>query len=298
MTIREQGFLLLTGYLGDPQRKVLTIPQLRKLALLARNMPRPQQEREMTEQDLIAMGCSREIANRVIGLLSQEDQLIHYLHMGNRADCIPITRISDTYPDRLRKALQLDAPGALWIKGDPSLLQTRTVSVVGSRDLRKENLVFAKELGKQAALQGYTLVSGNARGADRAAQDSCLAHGGSVICVVADALDKQPLRKRVLYVSEEGFDLPFSATRALQRNRIIHSLSEKTFVVQCAMGKGGTWSGTTHNLRHNWSQVICFDDGSPVCRELECRGAVLAGIAELEDFGKILPRTISLMQTV
>lgn len=231
----------------------------------------------MTEQDLIAIGCSREIAERVIGLLSQKDQLIRYLHRGSLADCTPITRISDSYPDRLRKALQLDAPGALWIKGDPSLLQTKMVSVVGSRDLGKENMVFAEELGRQAALQGYTLVSGNARGADKVAQDSCLAHGGSVISVVADALDKQPFRKRVLYISEEGYDLPFSATRALQRNRIIHSLSQQTYVVQCAMGKGGTWSGTTHNLRHNWSQVICFDDGSPVCRELESRGAMLIG---------------------
>lgn len=298
MTAREQGFLLLTGYLGDPERKVLTIPQLRKLALMARNMPRPQQEREMTVEDLIAIGCGRDFACRVIGLLSRQDQLARYLQAGHRAGCSPITRISDTYPDRLRKALQTDAPGALWIKGDISLVQTKTVSVVGSRDLGEENLAFAKEVGKQAALQGYTLVSGNARGADRAAQNSCLAHGGSVICVVADALYKQPVKERVLYASEEGFDLPFSATRALQRNRIIHSLSEKTFVVQCTMGKGGTWSGTTHNLRHNWSQVVCFDDGSPVCQELECRGAVLAKIRELENFDRILPQMIGLLETV
>ena len=40
--------------------------------------------------------------------------------------------------------------------------------------MRQENRTFAEEVGRQAALQGLTLVSGNARGADRAAQESCV----------------------------------------------------------------------------------------------------------------------------
>lgn len=293
MTVREQGFLLLTSYLGDPDRKPLTVAQFRRLAQMASTMEKPTREGKLTEVDLIRLGCEPAFAGRVISLLSQEKQLKWYLQEGKRARCIPITRISGDYPHRLRKALQLDAPGTLWAKGDLSILNKPCISLVGSRDLREENRRFAEEVGKQAALQGYALVSGNARGADRVAQESCLEQGGSVISVVADNLEQQPVTERMLYLSEEGFHLSFSTPRALQRNRIIHSFSDKTFVAQSGKGKGGTWSGACNNLRHGWSQVICYQDGSEAARELADHGAVLAEIADLRDLDKFLPMTIS-----
>lgn len=298
MNIREQGFLLLTGYLGDPDRKPLTIAQFRRLAKMVSAMEKPAQERNLCENDLVSLGCAPDFARRVMDLLDQKQLLEWYLLCGMRTHCVPVTRISPDYPDRLRKTLRLDAPGTLWLKGDPALLQRPSISVVGSRDLRTENLAFAKELGKQAALQGYTLVSGNARGADHAAQDSCLEHGGSVISVIADSLEMLMARENVLFISEEGFNLPFSTPRALQRNRIIHSLSPKTFVVQSTVGKGGTWNGTCSNLQHGWSQVICCDDHSDATRQLECRGAVLVGTAMLSDIEQIRPNTVSFIDNI
>ena len=295
MTPREQGFLLLTGYLGDPERKPLTVPQFRKLATMAAAMEKPTAERELTVADLQSIGCTTAFARRVVDLLSQEELLHWYLKSGTHVNCYPLTRLSDAYPDRLRKALALDAPGTLWTKGDRSLLQTPTISVVGSRDLNPENAAFAAEVGRQAALQGHTLVSGNARGADRIAQDSCLENGGKVISIVADELSSRRQQENVLYISEEGFDLPFTAQRALSRNRIIHSFSEKTFVVQCTLGKGGTWSGTRDNLRHNQSMVCCFDDGSEASRELESMGAVLIRTEELSGLAAIESRNINFL---
>ena len=81
----------------------------------------------------------------------------------------------------------------------------------------------------------------------------------------------------MLYLSEDGYDQDFSAQRALSRNRVIHCLAERTLVAQCAMGKGGTWDGTTKNLRHNWSPVFCFADGSTAARELAQLGARAIG---------------------
>lgn len=296
MNVREQGFLLLTGFLGDPERKPLTIPQLRKLTHCGRTMPPPGEDKELTVQDLEQLGLESSLARKVVQLLSQEEQLSWYLQRGKRAGCFPVTRISNQYPHRLRRMLELEAPGCLWMKGDMRLLELPAIAVVGSRDLQADNQAFAEEVGRQAALQGYVLVSGNARGADRTAQESCLAHGGSVICVVADALGEQPQRDRVLYVSEEGFDLPFTAQRALQRNRIIHSMTPITFVAQCSLGKGGTWKGTCDNLRYNRSLVACFDDGSDGAKELECRGAVLTDVNQLADLTSFVPETISFLQ--
>jgi hypothetical protein len=147
--------------------------------------------------------------------------------------------------------------------------------------------VFAAEVGKQAALQGYTLVSGNARGADQTAQNSCLANGGTVVSIVADRLDEKPVKAGILYLSDEGFDLPFTSVRALSRNRLIHTMPEKTFVAQCTLGKGGTWSGTTQNLRFGWSDVYCFNDGSAAAEELQQRGAMTVSLKDLADFNSL-----------
>ena len=133
-------------------------------------------------------------------------------------------------------------------------------------------------------MQGYVLVSGNARGADRTAQDACLAAGGQVISVVADELYRHSLRDNVLYVCEDGFAEEFSSQRALSRNRIIHALGLKTFVAQSSLKMGGTWDGTVKNLRGGWSDVYGFRDGSEAMILLEQMGANLIGMDELAAF--------------
>lgn len=283
MTPVEQGFLLLTGYLGDPYRKPLTTAQFRDLTLRVQKMERLGKNRQMTREDIVSLGYDARFADRVLTLLSHTQLLEQYLERGRQRDCFPVTRRSTDYPQRLRDCLNAEAPGVLWAKGDLRLLEKPKVALVGSRDLGEENLRFAWLVGKQAALQGYVLVSGNARGADREAQDACLAHGGKVISVVADKLDKHPVQKNVLYLSEEGFDLDFTARRALSRNRVIHSLGTKTFVAQSGLGKGGTWDGTRKNLQGGWSAVFCCKDGSPASLELANLGATLITDMDLYD---------------
>lgn len=286
MNAREQGFLLLTGFLGDPNRKRLTVAQFRQLALRARELKKPAQDRDMTEADLVSIGYDRKTAQRILTLLSQKEQLLWYVQQGARRDCVPITRISSAYPPRMHCRLGLDSPSVLWVKGDLSLLEKPAVALVGSRELQPENEAFAREVGRQAALQGYALVSGNARGADRTAQDSCLEHGGDVISVVADSLQKYPLQGHVLYLAEDGYDIAFSSHRALERNRVIHCLVEKTFVAQSGL-RGGTWDGTTKNLQKNWSSVFCFDDGSAAFQTLVQMGAAPVTVDQLSDLSAL-----------
>lgn len=284
MNPREAGFLLLSSHLGNPNRNVLTTAQLRTLGNRIRNMDEPEFDRELEVRDFLALGYDRDAAERILSLLDEEDVLNWYLNRGRSRGCIPITRVSEGYPVHLRQKLGLDAPGCLWVRGDLSLLEKPAVALVGSRDLNPENRIFAEEAGRMAARQGLVLVSGNARGADKAAQESCLAAGGQVVSIVADELIRHLPRENVLYVSEDGFDEPFSAQRALSRNRCIHSLGQVTFVAQCSLHKGGTWGGTTKNLRFGWSAVACFDDGSKAARELEQMGAFLVNLEDLTDF--------------
>ena len=295
MNPRERGFLLLTGYLGDPERKPLTVAQFRDLAKRMRLMEKPTDVRQLCREDLMSIGCSSESAARILRLLSQEEHLDYYLTEGKRHGCHPVTRITEGYPVNLRRRLGLDAPGVLWAKGDMSLLENPAIALVGSRDLMEDNIEFACEVGKQAALQGYTLVSGNARGADRTAQQSCLDHGGSVISIVADELHKQPWQENLLYLSKTGFDLEFTPYRALDRNTVIHAFGSYTFVAQCTYGKGGTWDDTRNNLRKGYSPVFCFRDDTPAMTELEQMGAKLIDIEQLQDISVLRSDTQSFL---
>lgn len=287
MTGPERGFLLLTSQLGNPERKPLTAAQLRVLTSRAELMEKPTQIRVLEPADLQKLGYGREMAERIVSLFGEEELLDAYLRRGAGRDCVPLTRITAGYPVEVRKRLGLDAPGCLWSKGDISLLDNPKIALVGSRLLNRPNEDFARETGRQAAKQGYVLVSGNAVGADQAAQQACLDAGGSVISVLATELDKHPERERTLYLAEDGFDLAFSAQRALSRNRVIHSLGRKVVAAQATLEKGGTWDGCVRNLRFGWSPVFCFNDGSEAAKRLEQMGATLIGMDDLSDLAAL-----------
>ncbi len=294
MNARQKGFLLLCSTLGNPERKVLTQAQLRQLAARVAMMEKPHQERELALCDLMALGYREEMAQHILSLLADTALLERYLSRASHAGCACVTRADAGYPIRLRRKLGTDAPACLWLKGDASILNTRAVALVGSRDLRQENARFAEKVGAQAARQGYTLVSGNARGADRTAQEACLSAGGRVICIVADPLTEHPKRENVLYVSENGFEEPFSAQRALSRNRCIHAMGEKTFVAQVTPRRGGTWDGSVKNLRHGWSTLFAFADGSEGTELLVQMGAERVTLAETADIDALYGADFSL----
>ena len=89
-----------------------------------------------------------------------------------------------------------------------------------------------------------------------------------------DELSRYAPRENLLYCSADGYDLSFSASRALRRNHFIHALGEKVFVAQCPGTSGGTWAGTSDNLRHRWSEVYVLSDGSDGAEALMALGAV------------------------
>ena len=284
MTGAEAGFLLLTSQLGVPDRRTLTTSQLRILSGRVRNAEKQTEDRDLTERDLLGLGYGREMAAKILELLEERELLEYYCRRGEKAGCRPLTRVSAGYPRRLRQKLGEETPGCLWYKGDISLLSQPMVALVGSRDLLEPNRRFARAVGRQAARQGYVLVSGNARGADQAAQNACLQAGGRVISVIADSLEEKTARENVLYLSEDGFDCAFSAQRAISRNRVIHSLASRTFVAQCSLHTGGTWDGTAKNLRFGWSKAYCFADGSAAFLQLQQMGAETLTETELNDF--------------
>ena len=294
MTGAERGFLLLCAELGDG-RKPLTPAQFRSLRsrVLARSGEAPTPQRPLTEADLRALGCDAAFAASVAGLLNRERELELYLSIAAERGIRPLTRISPEYPARLRR-LGDAAPAVLFCRGRTELLNRPAVALVGSRELTESGRAFARRVGELAAREGLVLVSGNARGADRTGQEACLAAGGAVIAVLPEGLqDHAPESDRILYLCQWGWHLPMAPYRALERNRLIHALGEKTLAAQ-SRRSGGTWSGSTENLRRGWSPLFVNADGGPGCAALADLGAVSLRLEQLRSLRALQPAQLPL----
>lgn len=253
----------------------LSLAQARELSRRARAAGIGEEDplRDVTVKDVRRLGYSEYEAGHIVSLLGRERQLDGYLLAAEKADVTVITRLDNRFPRKLREQLGARCPAALFCRGDLRLLQRPCISVVGSRHLASPGAQFAAQAGRLAAKEGFTLCSGDAMGADRTAQEACLRGGGSVLIFPATELVYCPARENVLYAAEGGFELGFSAQRALGRNRFIHAMGEKTLVAQTGFGKGGTWSGSLDNLQHEYSPLFVLDDGSEGAQALCARGA-------------------------
>ena len=139
-------------------------------------------------------------------------------------------------------------PPLLFLRGDPSLLQTPAVAVVGSRKASEYGRGMARSMGEGLARAGVAVVSGLALGIDGAAHRGALAAAGDTIAVLGCGPDVahppshrrlfQDILKRGLVVSEflpGEAPLPHHFPR---RNRLIAGLSKAVVVVEAARRSG------------------------------------------------------------
>ncbi len=154
---------------------------------------------------------------------------------------------SAEYPAKLRDIP--DPPGQLFCKGDTSLLNTKSVAVVGSR----KNTVYGKNvalmIGKRFAGAGITVTSGLAMGIDAFSHEGALEADGKVIGVLGSGIDVMgPRRNRDLMnrglengglvVSEYEPGYPASSWTFPARNRIISGLAEAVVIVEAGLNSG------------------------------------------------------------
>ena len=129
--------------------------------------------------------------------------------------------------------------------------------MVGSRHVDEEAVGFTEQVGRISAEAHRTIVSGGAKGIDRAAMLGALSAGGDAVGVLADSLERaalardylEPLRAgRLLLISPYDPAAGFNVGHAMQRNKLIYALAEAALVVTSDFEKGGTWAGAVEQL--------------------------------------------------
>ena len=166
--------------------------------------------------------------------------------MNKKENFIIIKKEDKAYPKLLGTIT--NPPEILYCIGDTSLLESRSLAVVGSRKCSEYGKTTAMRIGEAAAHNNITVVSGMAKGIDSFAHLGALKAGGKTIAVLGCGVNIcYPKENRKLYeqIASEGLlvsELPPDAEPRPytfpQRNRIISGISEAVAVVEAGTGSG------------------------------------------------------------
>ncbi len=268
MTPDTQATLLLVGRFDKlSETKPLTTVEYNRLAKQLHQL-------ELRPADIVR-GIPQELVvdtARLTALLSRGTSLALAIERWARLGITVIGRGDEAYPNLLKRKLRGAASPILYLAGNAELLNAESVCVVGSRAVSDAGLEFATQLGKRCAAEGFAVISGDARGVDRAAMDGALDQGGNVVAVLVDALIKAVLSKRnreailagklallAPFDPESGFTIP----KAMDRNKYLYALASAAVVVDSDI-KGGTWSGAIENNKHQWTPAfVRINPGAP-----------------------------------
>lgn len=160
---------------------------------------------------------------------------------------IKIINISDdNYPAKLKNIYA--PPITIFAKGDISLLNSKSIAIVGSREPSKYGIYVAEKFSKELSKEGITIVSGLARGIDTFAHVGALTSFGKTIAVLGSGIDVVYPKENAKYyreISEKGLIISEyivgtapESKNFPQRNRIISGLSDGVLVVEARKNSG------------------------------------------------------------
>src|SRR5882724_3448984 len=262
LSTNSQAILLLTAPLvagrSDASTNLLTLSEYNRVARVLR-------EKQLQPADLIGSDAKEVVQliapifgrDRLDALLARGFLLSQAVERWAARAVWVVSRADAIYPRRLKSRLKEDAPPILYGCGDAALLETGGLAVVGSRHIDDELMSYTEEIGRLAASAHRTVVSGAAKGIDRAAMHGALLGGGAVVGVMADSLERAALARdnreplmdgRLVFVSPYDPAAGFNVGHAMQRNKVIYAFADAALVVTSDFEKGGTWTGAIEQL--------------------------------------------------
>ena len=165
------------------------------------------------------------------------------------------------YPQTL---LQIyDPPVVLYVRGDASVLNAPSLSIVGTRRPTVYGRQMAERMGRELAKRGLAIVSGLARGIDAVSHEGAISVGGRAIGVLGTGIDVcYPKENKKLYekVLERGAiisEFPTGSHPAPEnfpvRNRIIAGMPLGVVIVE---GKEHSGSLITARLAMEFGREV------------------------------------------
>ena len=224
-----------------------------------------------------------------IPTLEQVEREMEYAEqMGVRLICA----VEPDYPKYLKT---LDPPPPIIsVLGDISHLHRPCIAIVGSRNASALGQKFAGQIAGELSEAGHVIVSGLARGIDRAAHYGALERGTAA--VLGGGIDHiyprentelyEEIRAKGVIVSESPLGYRASAKDFPRRNRIISGLSRAVVVIEAAE-RSGTLITARYALEQN--REVMAAPGSPLDpRTKGCNRLIRQGAHLIENSDDIL----------
>ena len=275
LSSRAQATVLLTVPLAKSEPngpRVLSIGEWNRLASWMKHRSiNPENLFRGAPKDLLTEFRDETVTpDRVQRLLDRGFALGLALEKWQRMGIWVLTRADPDYPNKLKERIGAQTAPVLFGCGNKSLLNTPGIAVIGSREASPEDCEKAFQYGKLAADQGYSIISGGARGIDTCAANGALDEEGTVIVVLPNGLSKSStstkyrdclMSKNLLLLSPTHPESPFNVGFAMARNRYIYGLSSSAIVVCSTRNSGGTWAGALENIQNKWVPTwVCKTD--------------------------------------
>lgn len=158
-----------------------------------------------------------------------------------------ITIKDKDYPEKLRNIN--NPPICLYMLGNKKMLSLKGIAVVGSRDCSQYGEIMAQAFSYLLSKNNIMVISGLAKGIDRAAHIGTLQEGGKTVSVIGTGLDliypkenKDLLQKIIendgLIISEYPLGTKPNKENFPRRNRIISGLSDGVLVIEAREKSG------------------------------------------------------------
>ncbi|MBV8822014.1 MAG: DNA-processing protein DprA [Ktedonobacteraceae bacterium] len=186
-----------------------------------------------------------------------------------------MTVLDPEYPKLLKSALtRSQIPSVLFYAGDLDILKRQTIAIIGSRNASKTSLAFTRATASYLADYGANVISGHARGVDRAAYEGATSVNGCTTVVLPHGVHKlskvqmRDLRAgieagRVLLLSQFHPDASWLVSRAMERNLVVTGLAQVVIVAESDC-KGGTWEGANKALKQGRRLYVCHTESPDV----------------------------------
>ena len=277
---------LLIGEADDTNPTPLSLGETNKLASRFRQIgAEPLDLLGSTQAELFEKLSSIIPSERLRSLLDRGFQMSQALEKWNSRAIWIMSRDDADYPKRLITKLTEYAPPLIYGCGDIGLLEQGGLAVVGSRKADEDSLSFTNSISQLAATAGVNIISGGAKGVDRAAMEACLISGGSAVGVLSEQLYRMAVAPdcrewirdgRLTLISLVDPAAGFNVGNAMQRNKVVYALSDASLVISSDVNKGGTWAGAIEQLERFENQSLYVRTNGEVPdgnRELQARGA-------------------------
>jgi hypothetical protein len=120
----------------------------------------------------------------------QPPEAVSQVELKRLIEDIGRSTLADRQLDFLQVAGSENSKINLYYAGDLALLKRQAVSIVGTREVTEDGAKRARKLSRELASTGVLVVSGLAKGVDRAAHTAAIEAGGATAAVIGTPLEK------------------------------------------------------------------------------------------------------------